>query len=92
MCEREYDLLHVEDFSWMQRRFYLSDTALVSFKSLYAVGEVDLDDLFRSVTGVAKLSGSRFHICIEKFGIRSYVDCYYNKKNQQLIGESVQRL
>ncbi len=76
----------------MQRRFYLSESALASLKSLYALGDVDLDDLFRSVTGVAKLPDYRFHICIERLGIRAYVDCYYDRKKQQLIGESVQRL
>jgi hypothetical protein len=92
LCERKYELLPIEDYSWMQERFYLSESALASFKSIYAVGEIDLNDLFASVTGVAKLAHHRFHICIEKFNIRSYVDCYYDRRRDQLIGESVERL
>ncbi|MGA2973523.1 MAG: hypothetical protein ABSE39_13005 [Candidatus Bathyarchaeia archaeon] len=70
----------------------MSESVLASLKSLYTLAEVDLDDLFGSVTGVAKLPDYRFHIFIERFGIRAYVDCYYDRMNQQLIGESVQRL
>jgi len=92
LCEREYDLLTMEDYSWMQQRFYLSESALASFKSIYAVGDVDLDDLFASIKGVAKLPDHRYHICIEKFNIRSYVDCYYDRRRDMLIGESVERL
>jgi hypothetical protein len=82
----------MEDYSWIRERLYLTESTLVSFKSIYAVGEVDLDDLFGSVTGVAKLPDHRFHICIEKFGIKSYVDCYYDREKDQLIGGLVQRL
>jgi hypothetical protein len=92
LCGKRYEILPVGDYSWVQQRLYLSDSALVSLKSIYGVGEVDLDDLLGSATALTKVSKDRFHIVIKKFNIKSYIDCHYDRKKDQLTGGSVQRL
>jgi hypothetical protein len=56
--------------------------------------QVTLDTLLEegSITAITKLSKDNFHIFIEKFNIRSYLDCYYSKKMDRLIGANAQRL
>jgi len=90
LCDREYDLLQVSDYSWIQRNLQISDPALASLKSIYALAEVNLDDLFRSITAVTKPSKEAIHICFEMFGIKSFMDC--RRKESRLIGVDVLRI
>jgi len=92
LCGKKYELLHADDYSWIRSRLKLSEPALMSLKSIYGVTVVDLDDLFKSVTSLTKVSRDRFHICIDKFGIKSYTDCHYDRKRDRLMGVSAQRL
>ena len=79
---------------WMKERMLVSDLALESLKSIYPRG-VDFDELFESVKTVTRPSTrhrNEMHIFFEKFGIRSFMDCYqWRDTNMPLLGVSVQK-
>ena len=88
LCGAEYDLFTVEDTSWLSQHLSVSDTALQDIKTIYSVRNVNLDEVFGSVSVLTRPSKHTIHMFFELYGIRSFMNC--QQRGKTLIGISVE--
>lgn len=85
LCNRNYMLIEMADYSWVIQKLEPSDTLLTSLKAKFP--EAELESIFTHIIGITKPKGTwrrlykqdRLHICFEYEGIRAFIDCHYKR-------------
>ena len=93
LCQQRYEILDVDDYSWIRSKISILSTAIEAFKTIYGLPAVTLDDIFAAATAVTipdrMARHNKLHICFNLQGTRSFMDCV--RDGSMLKGVSVVR-
>lgn len=83
LCLNEYELIKIDDYSYVKSKLMPLSTMLTTFKTHFP--NHDLNSLFRNIVGLTRPKKSfsdkvlrkkpHLHICFELDGKRAFIDC-----------------